>query len=289
MIRKKRRKGPAGGKAIEAVALPFALYPFLLRSGVRLLSGRRRRGVAAARRRQRRRRLHQPAIDQYLDLDATIRLASRARSVISDSIRLAVAVRRDDASQRNLVILNEVANDGIGALLAQATILLDAAGRIGKAGNFDDEALGALRLFGDSIKLSFSGGREHGAVDAEIDRHRVLHDVIVERRDAFVGRVDASNRSIGRVLSGLGSTARRVRNCRQLIYLAREALRVLLHLSDARFHRVHTRFDGARNPQIGFVEPDLLGDKLSALVAPALAFEMEAAQDVGRAVVRTAA
>src|SRR4051794_15076222 len=63
-----------------------------------------------------------PAADEHLDFDATVLRAARGRSVIRDRLGLAVAHRRDEASQRNLVRHREVLHDGLRALLAELEV-----------------------------------------------------------------------------------------------------------------------------------------------------------------------
>src|SRR5688500_471150 len=57
-----------------------------------------------------RRALYEAAADQDLDLDAAVLLAPLAGRVVGHRVRLAVAVGRDDAAQRDVVVLDEVAN-----------------------------------------------------------------------------------------------------------------------------------------------------------------------------------
>src|SRR5215207_1660497 len=66
--------------------------------------------------------LDEAAVDEHLDLDAAVLLAPLARRVVGHGLQLAVAERRDDAAQRDVVVLDEVADDGVGAALRQAAV-----------------------------------------------------------------------------------------------------------------------------------------------------------------------
>src|ERR1044071_7307877 len=62
------------------------------------------------------------AADEYLDLDAAVLLTALAGRVVGNRYRLDVAERQDDPAQRDLVLLREVADHRVGALLAQAVV-----------------------------------------------------------------------------------------------------------------------------------------------------------------------
>src|SRR5215510_3987588 len=66
-------------------------------------------------------------VDKQLDLNATILCTSFTRVVLRYRVRLTIAKRRHDPSQRNLVVFNQVTNDRICTTLAQRTIEVDAA------------------------------------------------------------------------------------------------------------------------------------------------------------------
>src|SRR6188768_2796404 len=75
-----------------------------------------------------RRRLLQALVDQQLHFNATILSAAGARIVFGNWIRLTVAIRRDDASQRNSMILDQITNHVIRTTLAERAISGNAAG-----------------------------------------------------------------------------------------------------------------------------------------------------------------
>src|SRR6266404_8779017 len=76
--------------------------------------------------------LNQALVDQQLHFDATVLCAAGARGVLGNRMRLAVAIRSNDASQRDVVVLNQIPNDVVRATLAQRAISLNAAGSISK-------------------------------------------------------------------------------------------------------------------------------------------------------------
>src|SRR6185369_1122679 len=75
----------------------------------------------------RRRWRSESLVDKQLDLNATILLTAFTRFVLSNRIHFTVAERRHDASERNVVTLNQVTNNGISTTLAQRAIEIDAA------------------------------------------------------------------------------------------------------------------------------------------------------------------
>src|SRR5437763_16540102 len=75
--------------------------------------------------------------DQHLNFTPTILCTTFAGRVVRHRIRFAETIRRHDATQRNLMILYQVANDCISATLAEPAIHFRTARRIGKAGNLE--------------------------------------------------------------------------------------------------------------------------------------------------------
>src|SRR5437867_11201430 len=75
-----------------------------------------------------RRRLRQPFVDQNLHFYATILGAAFTRFVISDRFQLAKAVRRNDAAEWNLVLLDQVTNHRIRATLTKCAVQRRASG-----------------------------------------------------------------------------------------------------------------------------------------------------------------
>ena len=69
-----------------------------------------------------RRLLHQAFVDQQLHFNAAILRAAVAGVVFRNRIRFAIAERRHDASQWDVVVFNQIANHGIGAARAQRAI-----------------------------------------------------------------------------------------------------------------------------------------------------------------------
>src|SRR5215212_2347476 len=100
------------------------------------------------------RRRGQSLVNKQLDLNATILSATLASLVLRNRIHFTIAVRRHDATQRNAVVLDQVANDGVSTTLAQLAIKVDAASCIGKARNLKHVTLGVHRLAGNAIKRS---------------------------------------------------------------------------------------------------------------------------------------
>src|SRR5689334_22005416 len=100
----------------------------------------------------RRRGTGQALVDKQLDLNASILCTTFTSVVFRNWICFAVAIRRHDPAQRNLVVLNQVPNDGIGTTLAQLAIQVDAASRIRVARNLEHVALGIHRLAGNAIE-----------------------------------------------------------------------------------------------------------------------------------------
>src|SRR6266446_2597561 len=90
----------------------------------------------------RRRPLNQTLVDQQLHFDATVLRAAGARRVFSNRMRLAVAIRSNNASQRYAVVLDQIPNHIVSATLAQRAISLNAAGSISKTRNFEHVAFG---------------------------------------------------------------------------------------------------------------------------------------------------
>src|ERR1700716_2615395 len=68
--------------------------------------------------------LNQTLVDQQLHLNATILSATLPRIILSHRIRFAISVWRHNASQRHVVIFNQVTNHSIGSALAQHAISL---------------------------------------------------------------------------------------------------------------------------------------------------------------------
>ncbi len=61
-------------------------------------------------------------VNKELDLDASILSTAVTGLVLRHRIHFTIAVRRNDPAQRNVVVLNQVTNDGIRATLTQRTI-----------------------------------------------------------------------------------------------------------------------------------------------------------------------
>src|ERR1700749_124236 len=99
------------------------------------------------------RALYDAAAHKNLDLDAPVLLAAIARRVVCDRVRLAVAVRRDDAPERYLVVLDEVANHRVSAALAESSVRLDRAVGAREAAYLKHVALRLKSLLRDLIQL----------------------------------------------------------------------------------------------------------------------------------------
>src|SRR3954470_9168595 len=61
-------------------------------------------------------------VDEHAHFGAAILCPPLARRVVGDGVRRAVAERRQYAAQRDVVILDEVAHDRLGALLAELSV-----------------------------------------------------------------------------------------------------------------------------------------------------------------------
>src|SRR5687767_9522310 len=87
-----------------------------LRNPAVLVTGTRSSGV------HRRRWGSDALVYKQFDFDASILSTSFAGVVLRNRIHFTVAVRRYDATQRNVVVLNQVTNDGISTTLTQRPI-----------------------------------------------------------------------------------------------------------------------------------------------------------------------
>src|ERR687891_106285 len=70
----------------------------------------------------RRRRRSQSLIYKELDFNASILRTSFARRVLRNGLHFTIAIRRNNSSQWDIVVLDQVTNDGISTTLAQRTI-----------------------------------------------------------------------------------------------------------------------------------------------------------------------
>src|SRR5205807_1203355 len=68
------------------------------------------------------RRVRETAVDEHAHFGASVLRAPFARRVVGHGVHRAVAERRQYASQRDVVILDEVAHDRLGALLAELSV-----------------------------------------------------------------------------------------------------------------------------------------------------------------------
>jgi len=160
------------------------------------------------------RRSGQALVDKQLDLDAPVLRTTFFCIVFRNGIHLAITIRGDDATQRNLVVLNEVTDNSIRTTLAQLAIEVDAAARIRITGNLEHVTFRVHRLAGELVQSRLRIRREHCTAGLEVDSSSVLRLIVVERRDALVGGVDAGNRGISRGLRSLRTTTRGVGNSR---------------------------------------------------------------------------
>src|SRR5438067_7390491 len=124
-------------------------------AGVRVLARRAHLGRA----------LYESAVDEHLHFDASVLLAPRERRVVGHRVQLAVAVGRDDAPQRDVVALDEVAYDRVGPPLTQSAVGLRRAFGACEAAYFKPVALRAQRLLPSLMELMLGAGQEHGPPD----------------------------------------------------------------------------------------------------------------------------
>src|SRR5947209_6479349 len=68
------------------------------------------------------RRVGQAAIDEHAHLCAAVLRAPLARRVVGHRVQSAVAERRQDAPERDVVVLYEIAHDRLRALLAELAV-----------------------------------------------------------------------------------------------------------------------------------------------------------------------
>src|SRR6185295_19617154 len=129
----------------------------------------------------------------------------------------------------------------------------------------------------------------------EVHGSSVLRGVIVKRRDALVGGIDARNCGISGCLRCFRTATRGVRNSRQLFQLARQALSVGFNLAEfvfsgggSFFEWRSPRFNRARNSHVCFVKPDLLCGEFTGTITASFNLNVQAAQDAGLSVVAAA-
>src|ERR1041384_4171501 len=65
----------------------------------------------------------QPLVHQHLHFDATIFSAAGASRVVRNRIEFAETIRRHNVAKRNLVLLDKVSDDGVGATDRKSTRL----------------------------------------------------------------------------------------------------------------------------------------------------------------------
>ena len=82
--------------------------------------------VTGSSRVHRRRWRSQALVNKQLNLNAAILRTAFTLFVLGNRVQLAIAERRNDATQRNAVVLDEVTNNGIRTTLAQLTVEVDA-------------------------------------------------------------------------------------------------------------------------------------------------------------------
>src|ERR1043166_7341291 len=111
----------------------------------------------------------QALVDKQLDLDAPVLRTTFTSVVLRHWIHFAITIRRDDATQRNLMVLNEVTNDSISTTLAQLPIEVDAATRIRITGNFEHVTFRIHRLAGELVQSRLRIRRKHRTAGLEID------------------------------------------------------------------------------------------------------------------------
>src|SRR5215211_1436626 len=83
--------------------------------------------VTGSSRVHRRRWRSQALVNKQLDLNATVLRTSFTRVIVGNRVDLAKAKRRNDATQWNAVVLDEVTDNCIRTTLAQLAIQVDAA------------------------------------------------------------------------------------------------------------------------------------------------------------------
>src|SRR6185369_10171417 len=110
--------------------------------------------------------------------------------VLRNWIHFTEAIRSNDSPKRDIVILNQVTNHSICTTLAQLAVQVDASTRIRETSDFEDIALGVQSLAGDVVKRGLGFWRKNRTAGLEIDCRSSLRCVVVERRDALVGRDD---------------------------------------------------------------------------------------------------
>src|SRR6185369_9693654 len=86
----------------------------------------------------------QTFVDEDADFGATVLRAALARRVVGYWVRGAVTERRQYASQRNLMILDEIAHDRLCALLAELAVDRLVLRLVCVARDFNQEALRVL-------------------------------------------------------------------------------------------------------------------------------------------------
>src|SRR4029079_16896441 len=102
--------------------------------------------------------LGQALVDEHFDFNATIFSAAFAGLVVGYRIGFTEPIRGHDTTKRNLVVLNQVTNDRVGATLTQLAIAFGGAGGVGKAGDLEHIALGVERLGRDRVQLGLGIG-----------------------------------------------------------------------------------------------------------------------------------
>src|SRR2546421_10021672 len=106
------------------------------------------------------RRVREAAVDEHAHFGASVLRAPLARRVVGQGVHRAVSERRQNTAQRDVMVLDEVAHDRLGALLAELSVHILIARLVGVARHLDEIALSVLRVLCDLVERGFGVGRE---------------------------------------------------------------------------------------------------------------------------------
>src|SRR6476620_9122898 len=135
----------------------------------------------------------QALVNKQLDFDATILSTSFFRRVVTNWIQFTVSIRRDDATERDVVTLYEVANNSICTALTECSITSNAASGVGITGDFQNIDLRIECLGRNFVELCFFVGHQNRAASLEVYGSDSLRFVVIECGDALVCSVDAGD------------------------------------------------------------------------------------------------
>ena len=129
-------------------------------------------------------------IHQYFDLNPSVLRPASLRLVRCRWPILTHCAWCDDMPDRYGTLLDEVGNDGFGAVLAELGIHFSAASRVGVPHHLDDVSFQTSRVLRQLLELVLIGRRDFGAADCEFNRGFALHVKIGQRSETLFVLLD---------------------------------------------------------------------------------------------------